>query len=69
MAKSRGTGTLKQSLTFKRLGGSTLRHLAAGDKVRYERSPVEPGVFIVWSSKWFYAKVNAIDFPVTVQEA
>lgn len=58
-------GTLVRTLTFKLLGKERHATCLAGHAVLFERSPVDPGLFIVWHGK-HYARVDAIDLLLTV---
>lgn len=58
-------GTLVRSLTFKLVGKERHATCSAGHAILFERSPVDPGLFIVWHGK-HYARVDARDLTSTV---
>jgi hypothetical protein len=39
----------------------------AGKKCKVQRSPVEPGTFIIWFGKTEYAKVQALQLTQTIE--
>ena len=49
------------------IGSNDGRTLKAGKTVKVQRSPAEPGVFIIWASKKEYAKITALQLPETIQ--
>lgn len=59
---------LRKPLTFKRLGSAKTKTCKPGKRVRYTRSPAEPGLFVLFTDvtlRW-YAKVDAINLQHTL---
>jgi len=49
------------------VGSDEGRLLKVGKAVKVQRSPAEPGVFIIWVSKKEYAKIPALQLTETIQ--
>lgn len=64
-------GKLATGARFKLTGtDNVFKCCTAGHAVRYCRSPVFPGMFVVWADyglRW-YLRVNAVDLPNLVEE-
>lgn len=51
----------------KYLGIGAGRTHKAGKKCKVQRSPADPGVFVIWFGKTEYAKVAALQLTATIQ--
>lgn len=59
---------LKIEVTSKNIGkGGALENHRAGKKVQVQRSPAEPGFFIIWFSKYNIAKIPAEQLQATIE--
>ncbi|SAK46398.1 hypothetical protein AWB76_00904 [Caballeronia temeraria] len=58
---------LKKEVESKYIGLSAGRTHKAGKKVKVQRSPAEPGLFIIWFGKTEIAKVQALDLSSTIE--
>jgi hypothetical protein len=60
------TGRLLKPLRSKLPGVETYRQHRIGTPCRYERHSGDTGVFVLFFADRYYAKVNAIDLPDTI---
>ena len=58
---------LKKEITSKYIGLDAGRTHKAGKKVKVQRSPAEPGLFIIWFGKTEIAKVPALQLSETIE--
>ncbi len=58
---------LLKEVESKYLGLSVGRTHTKGHKCKVQRSPADPGIFVIWFGKTEYAKVQALDLTTTIQ--
>lgn len=58
---------LKVEVKSKIIGQDAGRLHKAGKNVKVQRSPADPGVFIIWFGKNEVAKVPALQLPATIE--
>ena len=54
-------------VTTKYIGQDDGRSHKAGKKCNVQRSPADPGIFIIWFGKKEYAKVPALELTQTIE--